>query len=143
MKKLSTIVLLLSIVTAYAQGKIDGFYKGKNNGAVVLGLGFEDGKKYFAGGSGKLDLTRSVSYGNLFGAYGITDDLDANISIPYIVSDDNADFQDISIYLKYRLFKSQGENGKFEISAAGGFSTNITDYDLGRTQRYWTAGNDF
>ncbi|NNK54731.1 MAG: hypothetical protein HKO97_09230 [Flavobacteriaceae bacterium] len=131
MKKIITIVILLCAIATYGQGRIDGFYKGKNNGAVVLGLGFEDGKKYFAGGSGKLDLTRSVSYGNIFGAYGLTEDLDVNISIPYIVSDDNADFQDISVYLKYRLFQIQGEKGNFEISVAGGFSTNLTDYDLG------------
>jgi hypothetical protein len=114
-----------------AQGRIDGFYKGKNNGAVVLGLGFEDGQKYLAGVTGKLDLTRSVSYANLFGAYGITDNFDVNISVPYIVSDDNADFQDISIYLKYRLFQFQGDTGRLEIGAAAGFSTNLTNYALG------------
>ncbi len=131
MKKLTTVILLVCSVITYSQGRIDGFYKGKNNATAVLGLGFEDGKKYFAGGSGKLNLTRSVSYANLFGAYGITDDLDANISIPYIVSNKNADFQDIAIYLKYRFITVSTTSGQFEFSVAGGFSTNLTNYQLG------------
>ena len=132
MKKISVVLFLLISCLSYSQGRLDGFYRGENNGTIVLGFGFEDGLKYFAGDvTGKLDLTRSVFYSSLFGAYGITDDLDVNVTIPYIVSDDNADFQDIAIYLKYRLATVDLENSRFEFSIAGGFSTNLTDYDLG------------
>ena len=114
-----------------SQGKVDGFYRGKFNATAVLGLGFEDGKEYFAGSSGDLDLTRSVFYSSLFGAYGITDHTDVDITIPYIVSDDNADFQDISIYLKQRVIRFKVNNSVLELSAVAGFSTNLSDYDLG------------
>ncbi|KAA3622755.1 MAG: hypothetical protein DWP94_07565 [Flavobacterium sp.] len=125
-------ICFLSSSLLFAQGKIDGFYRGQNNGTIVLGLGFEDGKKYFAGEeNGKLDLSRSVFYSSIFGAYGITDNLDVNVTIPYIVSDDNANFQDIAIYLKYRVAVVSTATGRFEFSMSGGFSTNLTDYDLG------------
>ncbi len=132
MKKFLLLFLVVQSSFSLAQGKLDGFYRGKQNGTVVLGLGFEEGKKYLAGDiTGKLDITRSVFYSSLFGAYGITDDLDVNVTIPYIVSDDNADFQDIAIYLKYRIASVDTENSSFQFSVAGGFSTNLTDYDLG------------
>ena len=116
----------------FAQGKIDGFYRGANKATLVLGFGFEDGKKYFSGESlGKLDLSKSVFYSSLFGAYGITEDLDVNVTIPYIISDDNANFQDIAIFLKYRLIKIPSNKGRFEFSFSGGFSTNLTVYELG------------
>jgi len=122
----------LSSCLLFAQGRIDGFYRGKNNTSLVLGLGFEDGTSYFTGETlGKLDLSRSVFYSSIFGAYGITRDLDVNVAVPYIVSDDNANFQDIAIYLKYRVLKVLTTNGRFEFSMAGGISTNLTDYDLG------------
>jgi len=123
---------LLSSCLFYAQGRIDGFYRGNNNGSIVLGLGFEDGQKYFAGEStAKLDLSRSVFYSSIFGAYGITDHLDANVTIPYIVSDNNANLQDIAIYLKYRVAVVSTSSGSLEFSIGGGFATNLTDYDLG------------
>jgi hypothetical protein len=117
-------------VGSYAQGRIDGFYKGSGNGSAVLGLGFEDSKMYYAGDE-KLDLGRTVIYGSIFTAYGITHDLDVSVSLPYIASDDNRNFQDISLWLKYRLFEKPVTAGTIELSLAGGFSTPVSDYDLG------------
>ena len=53
------------------------------------------------------------------------------MTIPYIVSDDNANFQDVSIYLKQRVVKISIANSVLEFSGVAGFSTNLTDYDLG------------
>ncbi len=114
----------------FSQGKIDGFYRGTGNGTVVLGLGYEDSKAYFAG-KDKVDLTRTLYYANLFGAYGISENLDAQISIPYLESDDNKAFQDISLFLKYRFFKTATENGQLELSFGAGFSTPLSDYPVG------------
>jgi hypothetical protein len=130
MKKKLIIPFIFCCFAAFGQGRIDGFYKGKQQGAVVLGVGFEDSKSYFAG-TDKLDLGRSLYYVSVFSAYGITENLDANISVPYLVSDDNANFQDISVFLKYRMFQKKTANGSLEISGALGFSTNLTNYDLG------------
>lgn len=129
-KSLVVSLLFFSSLQIFSQGPIDGFYKGKGNVSSVLGIGFEDTKSYFAGRE-KIDLSRSLFYGNLYGAYGITNNLDASISIPYLVSDDNRDFQNISIFLKYKVFQKDFENGKLEISLAGGFSTPISNYDIG------------
>jgi hypothetical protein len=121
--------ILLSINT-YSQGKADGFYRGKGNGVVVLGIGYEDPKHYFAG-TIKTDLSRTAYYVNLFSSYGITNNLDAQVSLPYISSNKNSDFQDISLFLKYRFYKNETDNRKFEMSFGSGFSTPVSNYDIG------------
>ena len=115
---------------SFAQGNIDGFYKRTSEGTVVLGGGFEDSKKYIAGDT-KLDLERSTYYAALFTSYGISDDLDINLSVPYIVSNQQRNFQDLSLFLKYRIASYDADFGRLEISVAGGFSTPISNYDIG------------
>lgn len=131
MKQINAVLLCgLITVGSFAQGKIDGFYRGKGNATVVLGLGFEDSKKYFAGRN-KVDLSRNLYYANLFASYGISNNLDIQTSIPYMISDDNKDFQDISIFMKYRFFEKATENGTWHLSVGGGFSTPLSNYDIG------------
>lgn len=122
--------LIFSTVTLYSQGRIDGFYREKGNATVVLGLGFEDSKDYFAG-TEKTGLSRSLYYANVYGAYGITNDLDVSFSLPYMTSNKNNDLQDMSLFLKYRIYKREIGNGKLQLSLAGGFSTPVGNYTTG------------
>lgn len=131
MKTLAVLIVSLFIFQhSFSQGKIDGFYKGKGKGSVVLGIGFEDSKNYFAG-TEKIGLSRDLYYINLYGAYGITDHLDVNVSLPYLSSDDESDFQDISIMVKYRFFQTTSETGNLEFSLGAGLSTPVSDYNVG------------
>ncbi len=126
-------LLLFFMIVAFpalGQGKIDGFYQGTHQGAIVLGGGFEDSKKYLAGDN-KLDLERSTYYVSLFTAYGITDNLDVNLSVPYISSTTESNLQDLSLMLKYKLLQFNSEPGIFEVSTAAGFSTPLSDYTIG------------
>ena len=127
---LSYFLIICSISFSFSQGRIDGFYRGKSKGTVVLVLGFEDSKDYFAGRT-NIELGRNLYYANLYGAYGITDDLDVSVSIPFMSSDDNTNFQDITIFTKYRLLKSTPEKQQLEVSVAAGFSTPLSNYDIG------------
>ncbi|MEO6347819.1 MAG: transporter [Aquaticitalea sp.] len=128
--KYSVLLVILITFNGYSQGKIDGFYRGQGKGTAVLGFGFEDSKKYFAGRT-KINLSRNLFYANLYSAYGITNNLDAQVSIPYLISDDNMNLQDISLFVKYRFYKKQIENGNFQMSFGAGFSTPLSDYAIG------------
>ncbi len=131
MKNLVALIFSLFIFSdSFSQGKIDGFYKGKNNGTVVLGAGFEDPKGYLAG-TEKIDLSRNLYYINLYAAYGITDNLDVNFSLPYLSSNKESDFQDISLMVKYRFYESVSENGSLELTFGTGFSTPVSNYKVG------------
>jgi hypothetical protein len=131
MKYCLFIICTLFIYTdAISQGKIDGFYRGKGNAVAVFGLGYEDNKNYFIG-TEKSDLSRSVYYAALYGSYGILDNLDVSISVPFISSNKNNDLQDISLFLKYRMFNKNVENGVLQVSVASGLSTPLSDYEIG------------
>ncbi|GEQ86893.1 hypothetical protein ULMS_24010 [Patiriisocius marinistellae] len=123
-------ILLLTIPASFGQGAIDGFFKEKGSGSIVLGAGFEDTKNYFAGNT-RTDISRSLYYGSLFGAYGVTNNFDVNVSVPFLSSNDNTSFQDISIYAKYKVATFEKNNFKYDVGVAGGFSTPLTDYDVG------------
>ena len=126
MNKINTFTLLIiSLPLAlFSQGRVDGFFKGKGNLDLVFGGGYEANDKYFAGTT-KRGLTRNVTFFNTFVAYGITDKLDVNASLPYIdVNGVENDFQDYAIYLKHNTFVKNG----WSISLAMGFSSNLVDY---------------
>ena len=107
-----------------AQGRVDGFFKGKGNLDLVLGGGYESNPNYFAG-TNKVALQRTVTIYNTFLAYGITDKLDVNVSLPYVdVNGVESDFQDYSIFLKHKVYDKK----RWTISLAGGFSSNVGDY---------------
>jgi len=129
-KYLIVFSLLFSSSNLYSQGKIDGFYRGKGNATTVLGLGFEDAKDYFAG-TNKTGLSRSLYYANIYGAYGITNDFDVSFSLPYMSSNKISDLQDMSLFLKYRVYNTELGNGKLQLGLAGGFSTPIGNYTTG------------
>lgn len=127
MKHLLLFVILFSL-NVFSQSKIDGFYRGIGNSSAVLGIGFEDFNNYFAGKT-KTNLSREGQYINLFLSHGITNNLDAQVSLPYIESNRNKDFQDISIFLKYRFYKKEKQN--LELSFGLGFSAPVSNYSIG------------
>ncbi|WP_179345818.1 hypothetical protein [Winogradskyella ursingii] len=117
-------------IHTFSQGKIDGFYRGQGNATFVIGYGHEDNKNYLIG-EVESNLNRTVTYLNLFASYGVLDDLDLQISLPYIESNENKDFQDIGFFSKYRFLNREHSNAKLELSFAIGFSTPISDYAIG------------
>ena len=138
MKKIICVLLLISgINSIYAQGRVDGFFKGQGNLDFVVSGGYENNKNYFAG-TNKIALGREIVISNAYLAYGITNRLDVNFSLPYIsVNNSTKGFQDASLFFKYKILKFN--NGIFEsiilpkwlkgsLSLAGGISSNFTDY---------------
>lgn len=127
---LLVILISLGCCDVFSQGKIDGFYRGIGNTTLTLGAGFEDNKDYLAG-TDETDISRKLYYVNLFADYGITENLDVNASLPYIEVDANKDIQDIAFFLKYRGYKTEFTTSKLELSIAAGFSTHVSDYNVG------------
>ncbi len=123
----STLFLTISLFS-FSQGRVDGFYKGKGNFDGVVGVGFESNPNYFAGPN-KIALSRDILIGSLYGAYGIANNFDVNVSLPFIsVNGVESGIQDVSVFLKFKIGRLTGPNVKIDVSLAGGFSSNITDY---------------
>ncbi|MDT0556074.1 hypothetical protein [Patiriisocius hiemis] len=130
MKVLLSLFLLFTTCLCFSQGKIDGFYQGQGNATIVVGGGIEDSNEYLAG-KDKTGLERKTYYISLFTSYGITNNLDINVSLPYIESGRNKNFQDISIMLKNRFFDKVYTNSVLELSGSAGISTPVSDYKIG------------
>ena len=130
MKHLIVICLIIVASQGYSQGQIDGFYRGQHNFTSVLGFGYEDNKDYRIGREPS-ELKRTTRYINIFTAYGITDHLDIQVSIPYIENDRYSQFQDLTLFAKYRFIDKPTTNGKLQFSFGLGFSTPLSDYAIG------------
>lgn len=122
---------------SYGQGRVDGFFKGKGNLDFVIGGGFENNKNYFAG-TNKIALERDIVIASTFVAYGITNRLDVNFSLPFIsVNGNTSGFQDASLIFKYMMIaipfysKDSIEKwvGQLNFNVAGVVSSNFTDYE--------------
>ncbi len=130
MKLFTTTILILTLAQSFAQGRVDGYYKGQGNLDFVISGGYENNKNYFAG-TNKVTLGRKIVIANAYLAYGITNKLDVNFSLPYIsVNNVAKGFQDASLFLKYRLidFSDTSKSLKGSLSLAGGMSSNFTNY---------------
>ncbi len=122
-----TICFLFNILFVFAQGPVDGFNRGKGNLDIGVSGGTSLNKKFFAG-TDLITLKRNVSFVSLFAGYGISDNLDVYVSVPYLKVNNEKSLQDGSVYLKYRLLNRQVSNGSFQLSLATGFSSNLVDY---------------
>lgn len=119
-----------SFLSAFSQGKVDGFFRGQGTLTTVFSLGFEDTKNYFAG-TKKTDISRNLYYANLYGSYGITDTFDISLSVPYLISNQNRNFQDALVFAKFRVLNKTLQKGILQTSFAVGLSAPITNYDVG------------
>ena len=121
------IVFLITSSSIMAQGRVDGFYKGKGNLDLVLGGGMEINDQFYAG-ERLVKLARTISNVNVFAAYGIGEKLDINLSAPFVSINGNGDLQDGAIYLKYKLLEQELGNGKLSFSMAVGYAAPLSDY---------------
>ena len=114
--------------SAIAQPAVDGFMKGKGNIDVVGGLTFDSFSKFHAS-DGLVSLSRTTASASIFASAGITNWLDAQINLPYVMTASNwSNLQDVSVFLKGRFLNKATKKGTFSALIAGGFSTPITNY---------------
>ena len=127
MKKLIFLFLITS--SAIAQGPVDGYMKNKKDFAVGLSFTNEKANKLYAG-KNPIDVGRTTRALSLFGIYGITNWLNVQVNIPYlnVNKGTETDFQDGSIYLKFRLLKKDNSKGNFNLLLATGYSDPLTNY---------------
>jgi hypothetical protein len=124
-KSIYAILAFLFSPAAFAQ--VDGFNKGAGNVDVVASFSYEKGSAYYLA-EGTAAIKRSRTAATLFAAGGITDDLDLQLSIPFISNSTEAGFQDASAFLKWLPVKTALGKGKLTFGAALGYSLPLTDY---------------
>lgn len=132
MKTYLFIFLLSFPALVLSQGPVDGYSKGKGNLDVGLGYTYEKGKSFYAG-KNHIDLDRTLNCYTIFAIYGISDRLDAQLNIPYMNMNKGreVDFQDASLYLKYKAISRDNKFGNFNLFGALGYYHPLADYQTG------------
>ncbi len=148
-KFLFIVLILTTSVSSYAQTPLSGFSRAKGSGAISV--------SYFTEKYDKVLLVPTEVEGvpvfndvkinsvSIYGAYGITDKLEAVFSLPIISAKGNATdatlqalnyenkrsgVQDLSLFLKYQLANLEIGADKLNISVGGGIQTPLGSYKV-------------
>ncbi|WP_405329876.1 hypothetical protein [Leeuwenhoekiella sp. LLG6367-2.1] len=145
--RLITGLLLMLPVLMIAQSPVSGFMKAKGEGSFTLSFSSEEYDEVFlvpqkVNGVPVFNEVQTTSY-SLYGEYGITDDLDIVVNLPYIKAEGEATaetlanngltnevkgFQDLSVYGKYRITNVKTPKGSIDLIAAAGVELPVGDY---------------
>ncbi len=143
---LGTLIVLITLSAKQlsAQAILDGFMNKQGQATAVLSYSSESYDE-FKFGTDIRDVPPPVggkittSSWNLFGVYGIVDNLNVIVNLPHITakgdgstdtrSQEVSGLQDIIVYLKYRPVKVELGGGELSLVGALGFTTPLSDYD--------------
>lgn len=123
-------LLLISALTGPSAltAQVDGFNKGKGNTDLVGSLSYEQGLAYYLA-EGTAAISRYRAAVSIFAARGLTDDLDMQLSLPFIASNGASGPQDGQLFVKWLPLKRPMASGTFSFGVAIGGSTPLSDYE--------------
>ncbi len=132
------ICLVLAAQHFYAQTEMDGIMMSKNNFCTGAIYEYSSWDKYWEGTFKRENLnlgTVTTEKIAINGNYGITDNFNAIISIPYVKTNASGGtmagqkgFQDLSLTLKYMFFEKYIKGNPLSFYALGGFSVPTSNY---------------
>lgn len=123
-------VALLLLQVAFAQGPVDGYMKGKKILDIALSYSYANSDKYFGAESETFDLEYTAHTAGLFMEYGIHEKIGAVTTLAYVVGQEERNFQDMSLHLKYRPFyKIFSEKAKLGFIVSTGYSFPVSNYE--------------
>jgi hypothetical protein len=137
-KKIAFCCLLLGSLTASAQTPTDGLMMKKGENCSVLAYSNSTWENYWEGEKKRsnANLGKFTAENVMFmSALGITDKLNVIVGLPYVRTSASVSylagqqgFQDVSLWLKYRLLEKEGNFGALRVFATGGASVPTTNY---------------
>jgi len=111
------------------QGPIDGYLKGKGMLDIALSYTYSSSNKYFGADNKQFDLEYESHTAGLFTEYGISDKVDAVLTLPFVITDEEKNFQDLGLFIKYRpLYVQVKEKNKLGIILSTGYSFPVSNY---------------
>ncbi|NHN27393.1 hypothetical protein FIA58_017065 [Flavobacterium jejuense] len=149
------LLLILAVTTlayvnsAYSQSPISGFMQGKGKGNISLSYSSEKyDKVYFipeeVDGVPVFNEVK-ISSTSIYGTYGVTDQIDVILVLPYITAKGSASqevltnlnienerkgFQDVSIFVKYNPFYFDFGSSSLRLIGALGLKTPLSNYKV-------------
>ncbi|MEM6396665.1 MAG: transporter [Bacteroidota bacterium] len=127
----TTLTILTALgfaIPTYAQGPIAGFAVPKGEVAIALNYATEHYDTYLNPDGDEDRSLTAMSY-SLFVEAGLGDQTAIVVSLPYVeTNDENSDFQDASIFLKYRNLESRDGEARHWLHTAVGATFPIGNY---------------
>jgi hypothetical protein len=140
-------LMLPPVASVSAQSLVSGFMSGKHHGSVAVSTTAENYKQVYLVPE-KVQMVPIyrqvyVTSVNLYASYGLTDKIDAVVSLPYIKSEGRADeqvvqdlgfrnsrqdFQDITGVLKFKSYSGTVGNYIVDLLGVVAVSTPFSDY---------------
>lgn len=116
-------------IIAIGQGPIDGFMKGEGNLDGALGFTVQQSNNYYGASNQEFDLNYQANLLGFFAQYGLTNYLDAVLSLPFIFGSSENKFQDMGLFLKGKPLQYKTEK-HFEFSTllSAGYTFPASDY---------------
>ncbi|CAM3090311.1 hypothetical protein [Flavobacterium frigoris] len=135
--------------TAFSQSPISGFMQGKGKGNVSISYSYEKYDKVFfipeeVDGVPVFNETK-ISSTSIYATYGITDQVDVVLVLPYVTAKGNATqevltnlnlenerkgFQDVSVFVKYSPFNFNFGSSSLRLIGALGLKTPLSNYKV-------------
>jgi hypothetical protein len=141
------VTALGSVTTVYSQSPISGFMQGKGKGNISLSYSSEKYDKVYyvpqEGDGVPVFNDVKLSSTSLYATYGLSDQLDVVLSLPYISAEGNATsevlnnlnfenkrsgVQDVSLFLKYNPFYYNFGSSSLRLIGALGLKTPLGNY---------------
>jgi len=135
---LTTFTILISAMTVSAQGIVDGFFDKQGDLKITTSYTRTSFDELYVGEDkvGPVPVHNQINQNiySLYSTYGVTDRLTVIAKVPYISAEgeggpdpvngqtEQKDFQDISLYGKYKLNSSSFSGGKVDFLTALGFN---------------------
>lgn len=140
-------IAILSISTIFAQSPVSGFIKEKGKGSIAVSYSSEKyNEVYF-----NAELVKGIPVfkevetvaANIYANYGVTNKLEAVLSLPYIQSvgkgeeaflaangfqNKRSGIQDLSAFIKYKAFSQRMNEGTFDFLLSLGVQTPVGGY---------------
>lgn len=122
-------ICLVSILTLYGQGPINGFMPKPGQVDVAFTYSQENFDQFFDGEGEKINREiDAISY-NLFVEYGADERTALIFTAPYIINDDeNRGWQDAGLWLKYRNDRTENPKGYHNYITAIGLGFPLSGY---------------
>ncbi|MBE9583516.1 hypothetical protein IM792_03570 [Mucilaginibacter sp. JRF] len=132
--------LALMATTARAQNEADALMMGRNKLCIAAGYSYSSWDKYWEGSLKRDNANIGTFSSSSFMAmlnYGLRDDLNIMVSLPYVstkTSDGTlsgmSGLQDVSFYIKYRPVRKTFGSQKLSVFAVGGYSAPSHNYNV-------------
>ncbi len=146
---IATIAAISVSNVTFAQSPISGFMQGKGKGNISVSYGSEKyDKVYFIPEEVEgvpIFNEVKVNSTSLYGTYGITDQIDVVVALPYITAkgmaseqvltnlgleNERKGLQDVSVFVKYSPFNFDLGNATLRLIGALGLKTPVGDYKV-------------